>query len=208
MIRHGETVMNAKRLTCGGGIDTELNPTGLAQAQKAALVLNALPEKPTLIITSGMVRTRQTAEILNAQLGLPIIEDQDLREHMMGEWEGKHWDYVFPRLRAGEKPQGGEDHEEFGARVGAAFKRNLSEHASERVLFVGHGGTFHSFQRIQGQIRPLFVPNAALHRFDPEPKHQPMPWRAVMYEWRDGIRESVAQICPSLPPAEQHTHGM
>ena len=199
LIRHGQTVMNAKRLTCGGGVDTSLNDEGRRQAHLAAKVLAALPEKPTLIIHSDMKRTRQTTEILNAELQLPILADNDLREHMMGEWEEKPWDEVFPFLHGDTKPAGGESRHEFGARVRAAITRNLQAHASERVLFVGHGGTFHSFQLIHGRDRRVFIPNAALHRFDPEPSHQPMPWKVTLYEWKNALRSGPAPICPSVP---------
>lgn len=202
MIRHGETVMNALKLSCGGGVDTVLNDDGRAQAALAAKVLAALTEKPTLIINSGMSRTRETTKIVNEFIQLPVIEDNELREHMLGEWENKPWDDIIPHLRAGNKPQGGESADEFAARVREAISRNLLTYKDERVLFVTHGGTFHSFQRMHGQFRRTFIPNATLHRFDPEPAHQPMPWRVQVFNWANGVAVTPSPICPSRPAPE------
>lgn len=200
LIRHGETVMNALKLTCGGGVDTELNDTGKAQAAEAARVLAALPQKPTLIINSGMRRTRETTAILNEALNIPVMEDPDLREHMLGVWERQPWADVMPDIVADKKPDGGESATEFAARVRATFTRALETHPTERLLFVAHGGTFHSFLRFHGVQKRLFIPNAVLHAFEPEPAHSPMPWRVTQCLPPSGtetIVQITAPICPS-----------
>ncbi|HEY8964247.1 MAG TPA: histidine phosphatase family protein [Alphaproteobacteria bacterium] len=201
LIRHGETVMNALKLTCGGGVDTELNDTGWAQAELAAKALFALPVKPTLIINSGMRRTRETTSVLNRELGLPVLEDNDLREHMMGEWEQLPWAESFPHLINDDKPKGGESTSEYAARVRSTLDKNLKAHASERILFVAHGGTFHGMLRSYQYDRwEAFIPNATLHAFEPEPKHEPMPWKITLHQWeKDTLLTSAAPICPSVP---------
>lgn len=211
MIRHGETVMNAQRLTCGGGVDTTLSDEGRRQAFVAGQILEAMPApaRPSLIIHSDMARTRQTTEILNDRLKLPVLGDNALREHMMGEWERQRWEDVFPHLRGDPDivPAGGESRRQFGARIQAAMARLLRDHASERVLFVTHGGVFHSFQFMHGVNRNLFIPNAALHHFAPEPAHLPMPWKVTLYEWKNALRESTAPICPSHPDQSAQGFG-
>lgn len=199
LIRHGETVMNAARLSCGGGVDTVLNDDGRAQAALAARVLENLEEKPTLIINSGMSRTRETTEIINKNLSLPVLEDPDLREHMLGEWEQAPWEEIIPHLRSGVKPRGGESAEEYATRVRTVLDRHLQQHDGENLLFVAHGGTFHSFQRMHGQMRRTFIPNATLHHFAPEPAHTPMPWRVRMFGWDNALTVAPAPICPSQP---------
>lgn len=200
MIRHGETVMNAQRRACGW-FDTELNDEGRHQAYVASQVLEALPDdqRPTLMIHSGLTRTIDTASILNANLKLPMLVEPDLREHNIGEWEGKAWDEVFPLLRADVKPEGGETRHEFAERVRVGLTRHLKDHLSERILFVGHGGLFHSFQLMHQRERRIFIQNATLHRFDPEPAHHPLPWRITLYDWKNALREGPAPICPSMP---------
>ena len=199
LIRHGETVMNSLELSCGGGVDTELTPKGFGQAELAAKALFALPVKPTLIINSGMRRTRETTATLNRTLNLPVLEDNELREHMLGEWEHTTWAETLPHLINDDKPKGGESSTEYAARVRATLDRNLKEHASERILFVAHGGTFHSLMRVYGMYRNVFIHNATLHGFDPEPAHTPMPWRVTMHQWKnDALLTTAANICPSV----------
>lgn len=202
LIRHGETVMNALKLCCGGGVDTILNDTGKAQARAAGTLLAALDDdiRPDLIIHSGMNRTRETAGILNQSLGLEMIEVPELREHMLGEWENKPWEVALPRIRANEKPQGGESADEFAARVGTALSGVLNTHEDRRVLVVAHGGTFHSIQRLYKRLRDAHIPNCDLHAFAPELTYQPMPWKIDRFNMREtkAIRVS-SPFCPSQP---------
>lgn len=198
LIRHGETEMNAKRLCCGGGVDTVLTDTGRMQAELARRVLEVAPVKPTLIIHSNMSRTRETAAILNRTLDIPVKTDSELREHMMGEWEGKTWDEALPHLLSNAKPAGGENMDEFASRVSRALNRNLYEHQDERVMFVGHGGIFHSILRLYNQSRDVFIPNATLHDFVPAPDCTQMPWQIDLLGMNDAgiIKREAANICP------------
>jgi hypothetical protein len=52
---------------------------------------------------------------------------------------------------------------------------------------------------MHGSARNLFIPNATLHRFDPEPAHGAMPWRVTLYEWKNALSAGPAPICPSQP---------
>lgn len=202
LIRHGETVMNALKLCCGGGVDTVLNDTGRAQARDAANILAALDEnlRPDLIVHSGMNRTRETAGILNQSLGLEMIEVPELREHMLGEWEKKPWAEALPHIRANVKPEGGESAEEFALRVGTALSGVLNAHEDRRVMVVAHGGTFHSIQRLYGRLRDAHIPNCDLHNFLPEAAYTPMPWKIDRFNMREtqAIRVS-SPFCPSQP---------
>jgi len=202
LIRHGETVLNAQKLCCGGGVDTVLNDTGKAQARQAANLLAALPgdQRPTLIIQSGMSRTRETAGILNTALDVPVLEDNDLREHMLGEWEMLPWEEALPRIRSNEKPKGGESAEEFALRVGTALARVLGDHQDERIMVVAHGGTFHSIQRLYKRYRNAHIPNCDLHHFAPELSFDPMPWKIDRFDLRERVAVRLsAPFCPSQP---------
>ncbi len=55
-----------------------LSPTGLVQAGQAAAVVR--PLRPTVIHTSPLARTRQTAEKIAARLGIPVQVATGLRE--------------------------------------------------------------------------------------------------------------------------------
>lgn len=198
LIRHGETEMNALRLCCGGGVDTVLTDAGRKQAGEAAKILEAAPIKPTLIIHSDMSRTRETTAILNRNLDIPVVGDNELREHMLGEWEGKSWDDGLGLMLSGARPVGGESRDEFAARIGSALNRNLYEYQDERIMFVGHGGIFYSIMRLYQRACDVFIQNATLHDFIPEPENHEMPWKINLLEMGpDGIvKDMAAPICP------------
>ena len=88
LIRHGETVANVARIMAGGGSESVLTENGQNQAKTLATVIHNLEKRPTKIIHSPMVRARDTAGFINEALDLVMHEIDDLREHMVGEWEG------------------------------------------------------------------------------------------------------------------------
>ncbi|MDQ0391732.1 histidine phosphatase family protein [Labrys monachus] len=94
-IRHGETDWNVDaRLQ--GQRDIPINAKGRVQAAEAGRRLaTILPEPDSLPwIVSPMSRTRETAEIARAAIGLPPERygmDDRLKELTFGEWEGKTW---------------------------------------------------------------------------------------------------------------------
>ena len=87
LIRHGETDWNIiKRYQ--GVTDIPLNLTGHEQARKAAQKIGALEKKFTAIYSSPQKRAYQTAQAISEKLGLPIYQDERLREINLGDWEG------------------------------------------------------------------------------------------------------------------------
>jgi broad specificity phosphatase PhoE len=87
LIRHGESVANKQGIYQGQSIDTGLTELGKKQARAAAGVLTGLKFKT--IYTSPLKRTKETAEIIGRQTGLPILENIKLLEINHGSWEGK-----------------------------------------------------------------------------------------------------------------------
>ena len=77
LVRHGQTDENVSGKISGQG-PAPLNARGKEQAQAAADVLTALGA--SRILTSPIVRARQTADILAARLQVDIEEMRDLRE--------------------------------------------------------------------------------------------------------------------------------
>lgn len=85
IVRHATTDWNLKgRLQ--GHIDTELNEFGRRQALVLAGELLSLGISK--IISSDLKRARQTAEIINQRLNVPLILDRRLRECSFGSLEG------------------------------------------------------------------------------------------------------------------------
>lgn len=84
-----------------GQRDTDLNPLGRRQAAAAGRTLKRVLDDRGLravdlaFVASPLVRTRDTMEILRAELGEalpPCGFDDRLREMSFGAWEGRSWD--------------------------------------------------------------------------------------------------------------------
>ncbi|MET9971081.1 bifunctional RNase H/acid phosphatase, partial [Streptomyces sp. NPDC006356] len=88
LLRHGETPLTPqKRFSGSGGTDPALSDVGRDQAERAGA---ALARRGTIqaIVASPLARTRETAAIVAAHLGLEVTVDDGLRETDFGAWEG------------------------------------------------------------------------------------------------------------------------
>ena len=83
--RHGQTSWNVLG-KIQGQTDIELNETGRIQARETGESIKN--EDIDLIITSPLKRARETAEIINKNFNVNIIEDRRLMERCFGEYEG------------------------------------------------------------------------------------------------------------------------
>jgi len=145
LARHGETDWNREQ-RWQGHADPALNDTGRDQARALARSLAAEP--PTAVWSSDLARSRETAEIVAAELGLPVRLDSRLREVDVGEWSGLLWSEIedrFPggvarRQAGGTGWEGGESFEAMRERVEQALSDVAAAHPDERVLVVTHGG--------------------------------------------------------------------
>jgi broad specificity phosphatase PhoE len=84
--RHGQTAPNREGLVLGRA-DPELTEEGHRQAALLAAALSAEPV--SAILTSPLLRARQTAEPLEAACGVPVVVDERLLEIDWGTWEGR-----------------------------------------------------------------------------------------------------------------------
>jgi broad specificity phosphatase PhoE len=84
--RHGQTAPNREGLVLGRA-DPELTEEGHRQAALLAAALSAEPV--SAILTSPLLRARQTAEPLEAACGIPVVVDERLLEIDWGTWEGR-----------------------------------------------------------------------------------------------------------------------
>jgi broad specificity phosphatase PhoE len=189
MIRHGETEANAAKIMAGS-LDSPLNQNGRDQAKAVQAVVRALPVKPSVIVHSQLSRARETAEIINEALKLPLYEDPDLAELHAGDWEGVSYDQCRPLLDGWDDPPGGERFEDFFARVRRAKKKALEGHEG-RVLIVSHGGVFRAFAKLYG-LNIWGARNCTLHEFLPTPQNQSFPWTAHIYEYENGLKKTLS----------------
>jgi broad specificity phosphatase PhoE len=173
LIRHGLTKCNKLGTLNGQRIDEPLEPEGLIQAEEAA---NKIPAGITDIYASPLLRTRQTAEILNKKLGLNIVYCPELMEVDFGDLSGLTHEEVAQKLGKGFADLylkqvydlialGGES----GALVKARVKRFLDKILSEpnRVpLIVTHGGIVRAIYHMYYGTEIPASQNAAFHEVE------------------------------------------
>ncbi len=90
--RHGQTDMNVKELLNGKRSDEDINDTGIQQAKIISEFMK--DKKVDLIISSPMLRTRHTSEIINVKCA-PIIEDDRIIDLDLGNGTFKGYDYMI-----------------------------------------------------------------------------------------------------------------
>lgn len=148
LLRHGETPLTPqKRFSGSGGTDPSLSGAGREQAERVAA---ALARSGTIqgIVSSPLARTRETAGIVAARLGLEVTVEEGLRETDFGAWEGLTFGEVRERypddLNAwlasphAEPTGGGESFATTGTRIAAARDKLVAAHAGRTVLLVTH----------------------------------------------------------------------
>ncbi|GEL26201.1 hypothetical protein PSU4_51550 [Pseudonocardia sulfidoxydans NBRC 16205] len=86
LVRHGESTWNVAGLLQGCTAHVPLTARGRAQARAAAEVLAARPVRA--IVSSDQRRAVDTAAVIAARLGLPVVTTAALREQCHGAWEG------------------------------------------------------------------------------------------------------------------------
>jgi len=146
LVRHGETAWNAER-RFQGHADPPLNDVGRRQARVLADELAG--ERIDAVYASDLARARETAAIVAERRGIPVVALPELREIDVGEWQGLTWPEIEERYPEGVRAwhetgagwERGETYDELGARILAVLRRIAQDHAGERVLVVGHGGT-------------------------------------------------------------------
>lgn len=181
LIRHGETAWNAER-RLQGHLDIALNAEG---ARQAALLAAALaPEGIDHIVSSDLLRARQTAEAIAGPRGMAVGIDPALRERCYGGFEGLLYSEIAARFPLefaawqardvdGVLPLGanrGETFREFYERVISAVMAHAAAHPGKTVALVAHGGVLECAYRAALGLsletpRDFKVLNASVNRF-------------------------------------------
>lgn len=163
--RHGATAPNLAGLRCGGDFDVPLAEAGRGQARALAARVAALRPVPGLIVTSGLARTRETAQIIAGALGgIEIVIEPLLAERRLGGWNLLPVAETQPWFEAGFLPPGGESNGEFVARITRALRRVLPL-LPRRPLLVGSRGVARVLGELTGMPSGRSVGNAELVTF-------------------------------------------
>jgi probable phosphoglycerate mutase len=205
LLRHGQTAWNAET-RIQGQLDIPLDATGLWQAERVALALQA--EGIQMIVSSDLQRARQTAAPLAAAIGLDLQLDAALRERGFGHFEGStyaeieaRWPEDTLRWRLREPdfgPGGGEPLQAFYARSVQAVQALAERHAGLTLAVVAHGGVLDCLYRAACHIdlrapRTWQVANATINRLLWTPEG------FSLVGWNDAGHFDVAAPGPARP---------
>jgi probable phosphoglycerate mutase len=149
LVRHGETEYNRRGIVQGGGIDSTLNDTGVAQAE--ALAGRLTDTAVDSVYASTLRRAKQTADVL-ASPHEPVSKTylRDLEEMAWGVFEGEPpsaerdeaMGAIKERWRAGHYDhdiEGGESIRDVQARAHRAMDHIVMREKGKTVLVVTHG---------------------------------------------------------------------
>ena len=156
LIRHGETEFNKNHLI-GGKTDVPLTEKGKEQAKSAREIVAKY--QYDAIITTPLLRAKETADILFPNLPKEIISD--LRERDWGNFEGESQQFQPPYE---ETPPNGEAWQDFCERVVSALNDILNRYDSP--IIIAHSGVFRVIQQLAkgtpygarvGNVEPYYV---------------------------------------------------
>lgn len=181
LIRHGETAWNATR-RLQGHTDIALNDEGVRQADALARALAAEPL--TAVISSDLLRARQTAQAVADWHGMQVGIDRQLRERCYGGFEGLQYAQiatVYPQHYAawqardvdalmppGERAP--ESFRQFFMRSTAAIAHWAAQYPGRTIAIVAHGGVLECACRAARGLplaspRDFEIKNASINRF-------------------------------------------
>jgi len=198
VIRHGETAWNADcRLQ--GHQDIPLNALGLAQADAAGRYLQQRHQQTPFaaIVSSDLIRARQTADAVGQALGMPVVANAALRERHYGQFEGQTpteaeagdpsaYAALVARDDLEAAPGAAEPLQEMQARIEAFLADLVREYPDQAVVIVTHGGVLDIlYRRAMGRRltgpRDAPIPNAGLNWLDIEAADQGLRWTMVAW---------------------------
>jgi broad specificity phosphatase PhoE len=141
-VRHGPT--HEKSFVGWRDVPADLSGTALIDRARAHLPQSAL------IVSSDLIRSVRTADVLTAAGHRRLPHEPDLREINFGVWDGMRWDAIAardPQLSRDfwEKPGDvvapeGESWNQTMARVSAVVDRINTVHTGAHIIAVAHFG--------------------------------------------------------------------
>jgi len=194
LIRHGDAATTSPNPL----EDPRLTTLGIAQAERLRDRLAATGEiRADALISSTMLRARQTAEIIAPALGLPILYDDEVQEWRFPEDETLNVDeYVehFKSIPHEQKPfyqiiPGAESWVQFMLRASVALNRLTQQHENKTIVVVCHGGVIDAAFHLFLQLSTLHLASASFATHNTSITHwyrtaheiHPMSWALESY---------------------------
>ena len=158
LIRHGQSDFDSEEMLStprGPQFDPPLSALGRDQAELLAKRLLVM-DPPAVVYSSTMKRTRQTIAPYAEAAGIEVLEDDDLIEANIGEWERRSFadlladdEDLLYRVRHQEPvwrfAKGVEELAPFRGRVRGAIEGILERHPDGNVVVVCHGGVINAY---------------------------------------------------------------
>ncbi|ACZ31101.1 Phosphoglycerate mutase [Xylanimonas cellulosilytica DSM 15894] len=161
LVRHGVTPLTLVGSLSGGEVPgPPLTAQGRVQAARAADAVYRMHEtwhdlpRPSHVVSSPMVRTRELAGAIGRRLGLTVEVDDRLREMEFGQWESltpaqveERWPGDFARWfsEGTFAPPGGESYVQVGERVAAVVDDLRAAGTGRTVVVAGHAAMIRTF---------------------------------------------------------------
>jgi len=147
LLRHGETIYQTKKkdFIYPWPEKPAVKLTKRGENQIKSVAKEIKKEKIDLIFASDFFRTRQTAKIVEKELGLKIIFDKRLRDINIGIYRGglkEEFIRDFPRsfpYRFIKRPPGGENWQDCQKRVVGFLKEIDKKYKNKKILIISHG---------------------------------------------------------------------
>jgi probable phosphoglycerate mutase len=157
LVRHGRTLLTeSHRLSGRGGENPQLSEAGKSDAEAVAaeiakvghLGVHAKVVAPTVVVSSPLARTRETASIIAKKLDLLVETNDNIAEISFGDWDGHTnpevaaaWPELYDQWRGDVRispPGGGESLEDFDIRVQKGLAEILHKYEGQTVVVVSH----------------------------------------------------------------------
>ena len=159
LVRHGESTWSRQEADA----DPPLTELGREQARRLGQWLDAHYQF-TAFYSSPLRRARETAEIVNKELGLDLVFDDDLREAEV------NYAAAMPRrdgplAEEADRAPFGAEYEQFRSRVRRALERIIAANPDGTVLVIAHGGTVATMVRCLLGVHSVSIStrNTGLH---------------------------------------------
>ncbi|MFQ5541091.1 MAG: histidine phosphatase family protein [Candidatus Paceibacteria bacterium] len=169
-IRHGETDYNKEGRAMGSAIDAPLNETGIKQAHELERKLEAY--RPTAFYSSPLLRTKQTAEIINRYFNLPIAYRDELKERDVGTLAGIRFSDIKKQhgidpfgLEYDFRPFGGESSDDVRKRIRSFLGYMRERHTGKETLLIVTHSEIIRLMYVFFQVEARDICNACIHNF-------------------------------------------
>lgn len=142
LTRHGQTKNNLENRYTGWQ-NIPLNPHGFSQAESSAQSIKA--RNIDLIISTPLLRAKQTAEEFAEVLNCPLLVVEQLKERSCGLFAGKtksevreEYSVSYKEYIEGFTPPEGESIDDVKKRIFACMQSIICKHQNETILIVAH----------------------------------------------------------------------